>query len=319
MRAFQPGGEAHHPHESDEVPDPYHGDERDFAAVFEMLDVACRGLLDRIESGSFGAPAKRSGGAGFTLIELLVVIAIIALLVGVLLPSLSGARQAARGVACRGRLQQLGVALSGYLNDSKDALPQVKVDVGGGNLAVIGALFGGKKGSLPAFGINDYGAERRPLNAYLELGRVPPDSEPGVFEVEAYRSPADVGAIIPGFGPVRSMYDFIGSSYTLNDHALNGEQAATLVPSGGGRMPPIVTPTKTWVLGSHPIYNFQEGGDRGMRWYSRPASTPASDRSTRANLLFVDFHVGGPAVVPPGVVNTTDEYTFLPSPNWRVD
>lgn len=249
----------------------------------------------------------------FTLIELLVVIAVIALLVGILLPALSGARLAARAVACSAKLQQLGVALTGYLNDHRDALPQVMVNVGG-KMAVIGSLFGGKKGTLPFYEIDQWGAERRPLNRYLELGRVPPDAEPGTVEVEPFHSPSDGGGVVPGIGPVESMYDLLGSSYTLNDHALSGEQVATLVPLGGGRMPPVVTPTKTWVLGSHTIYNFQEDGDRGMRWYEPPSRSSA--RATRASLLFVDMHAASTLHVPGGIVHTTPDYTFLPRPDW---
>lgn len=255
----------------------------------------------------------RSGIAGcgrigaFTLIELLVVIAIIALLVSILLPALSGARAAAKAAACGSRLSQLGVALSLYLNENGDALPQVRIPLGPGT-ANIGALFGGKKGSLPAYGINQYGAERRPLNRYLDIGRVPADSESDVVELEAFRSPADVGGVIPGLGRVNSMYDLLGSSYTLNDHGLQGESAATLVPTAGGRMPVVSSTSRTWVLGVHPIYNFQENGDRGMRWYQR--------RDVAANLLFLDFHVATQAKVPAGVVNTTSEYTFLPREGW---
>jgi prepilin-type N-terminal cleavage/methylation domain-containing protein len=245
----------------------------------------------------------------FTLIELLVVIAIIAMLVGLLLPGLSGARWAARGVACQSRLQQLGIGLSQYLEDSRGALPQILADVGGGQRSVIGSLFGGKKGTLPAFGINEFGAERRPLNRYVHDGAVPPDVDPGTVELRIFQSPGDTGANIPFIGPVASMYDFLGSSYTLNGHALDGEQSWTLVPPQGGRMPPIVTPTKTWLLGTHTIYNFQQAGNRGMRWFGRG--------STVANLLYADFHAGGLHTVPDGVINTTADYTFLPRPDWQ--
>ncbi len=244
----------------------------------------------------------------FTLVELLVVIAIIALLIGILLPSLGAARQAAKNVACMSRLQQLGIGISMYLDENKGALPQLTVDIGG-KAAVIGALFGGKRGTLPAYGINIYGAERRPLNRYLSLGNVPDDEDPATFELEIYRSPCDRGGEVPGFGRVPSFYDLLGSSYTLNDHALDSESRATLVPLGGGKMPQIDTPTKTWILGSHPIYNFQTGEDRGLAgWYG--------GRAVRATLLFADFHVGGPFTVPEGIVNATPEYTFLPRENW---
>jgi prepilin-type N-terminal cleavage/methylation domain-containing protein/prepilin-type processing-associated H-X9-DG protein len=62
--------------------------------------------------------------AGFTLIELLVVITIIAILAGLLLPTLSRAKQVAASVVCRNNLRQWGILFAMYADTHKGQLPK---------------------------------------------------------------------------------------------------------------------------------------------------------------------------------------------------
>ncbi len=64
---------------------------------------------------------------GFTLIELLVVIAIISLLVSILLPSLSKAKDLAKSTICQTRLRSLGTSMQMYLNECNGMYPRFDV------------------------------------------------------------------------------------------------------------------------------------------------------------------------------------------------
>lgn len=89
--------------------------------------------MSKIHSGvkllmdKFSSQQRRT--KAFTLIELLVVIAIIALLIGILIPALSRARESGRNLKCLANVRSMGQSMTMYANDWKSwypAIPEVQ-------------------------------------------------------------------------------------------------------------------------------------------------------------------------------------------------
>jgi len=84
--------------------------------------------------------SRNAGKRGFTLVELLVVIAIIALLIGLLLPALAKAQQAARSIKDSNQINQIQKAFIIFSNDSEGKYPtpglvnRAPFDIGGGTV-----------------------------------------------------------------------------------------------------------------------------------------------------------------------------------------
>jgi prepilin-type N-terminal cleavage/methylation domain-containing protein len=139
--------------------------------------------------------ATRPRVAGFTLLELLVVITIITLLIALLMPALSKARDSATRVSCSSDRRQFGISLVNFATEHKDLMPQATAfkDANGyygremsDEMAAHGSL--GSGGNLGAVGmLNGFGNQLYenanngicwPLGTLARQGYVP---DPRVF------------------------------------------------------------------------------------------------------------------------------------------
>lgn len=178
------------------------------------------------------APSRSSRSRGFTLIELLVVISIIAVLISILLPALSLAKEQGKKTVCMSNMRQIGSAIGMYLSDGNDNLPWTYIHQTFNNTNYFypgtniysSYSWGGQRAPRPDPGENnaDFALvppELRPLNKFLAKGVI------GKADVKVTRCPGDVSSLSPtiGFGPtpieaedVKSSWEAFGTSYSMN-------------------------------------------------------------------------------------------------------
>jgi prepilin-type N-terminal cleavage/methylation domain-containing protein len=170
----------------------------------------------------------------FTLIELLVVVAIIATITGILLPSLSGAREAARGVVCASNLRQLATAVEMYASDHRGhAAPgapdfQSNLRRWHGARASGGSAFAAQGGTLSGYIAPDGDAGVRGLGAVL---RTCPTFAPVARRVQA----GGAGGLTGGAGFERNTGGYgYNNAYVGTWRVMHGDGSASVVTDRAG-------------------------------------------------------------------------------------
>jgi prepilin-type N-terminal cleavage/methylation domain-containing protein len=172
---------------------------------------------------------------GFTLIELLVVISIISILIGMLLPAVQKAREAAARISCTNNLKQIGLAMHNYSFDNDNRFPPSRQAEGLGTWAVI---------ILPYLEQNNLFNQWNMGQSYFQQNNIARLTPVKGYFCPSRRSTNDSPmASISGDIPVTATTGNAGTTSTNVPGAL-GDYAVVIDPAGTDE-PSISTPSLT--------------------------------------------------------------------------
>lgn len=241
----------------------------------------------------------RNTRRGFSLVELLVVIGIIALLMGMLLPALKGARLQANSLACKANLRSVGQLLIIYANNNNGVMYPIGTIIKPGE-------FGGTVGNYRTLGN---------MSTYADGSLVPREGrwpvyvfDPPIWNPRVMFCPEDAEVHTDPTGEQHS--------YILNHHL--GESPARMIRYGGrvvgysGGELIIRSPSECIVMGEKRTSAgdyYMEQGD-----FDPPREIVEKYRhgiKLGSNYLFLDMHVD--TVPPKQARDSVDPWSPLPS------
>ncbi len=249
----------------------------------------------------------------FTLIELLVVIGIIALLMAILLPSLSKAREQGRRVYCLANLRSIAQAAVAYAGDDRKDLiipihqsmvtPMSATDYWLRRTAIWFAC-GGRSAPQPFLTDNgpvaldeesSFAARTRPLNRYLYGDIMAADEA----DMDLFRCPSDRGYPYheeiddaPIENAERTCYDTLGSSYRASLYGIfsypyEEYDGAFAIGPWGHKLSSIPTPSQVPIFGEPTFFNMI-GMDNGVANPPAVIATGWHGQWMKDNLAYAD-------------------------------